>query len=169
MRPEDAPEPDRIEQPLLRHLRTALSMPELEYEERPTRIAVGAESAIYGFQLRGSAGAPTRELVCRLLPPDGEFAQIQKEAVAQRALKELGIRVPEVVCLGDGESGLGGPFLVMQRIRGCGGDAWSCWFAFLSARASSRLHARPCAPRSSPRRALACPASTCKPAERAGS
>jgi len=121
MRPEDAPDPSRIEQPLLRHMRAVLSMPELDYQERPARIAVGAESAIYGFELRGAAGTHAGELVCRLLPPGGEFGQIQKEAAAQRALKVLGIPVPAVVCLGDVEAGLGGPFLVMQRVRGCGG------------------------------------------------
>lgn len=102
-------------------MRAALSMPTLDYQERPARIAVGAESAIYGFRLRGAGGTPAGELVCRLLPPDGDFGQIRKEAAAQRALRVLGIRVPAVVCLGDVEAGLGGPFLVMQRIRGCGG------------------------------------------------
>ena len=121
MRPEDAPDSDRIEKPLLQFLQGVLSQPGLAYAQPPTHIATGAESAVYGFALRDSDGGFAGEFVCRLLPPDGDFQQIQREAATQRALEALEVPVPTVVCAGDPEAGLGGPFLVMQRIRGLGG------------------------------------------------
>ena len=121
MTPEDAPNARRIQEPLLRFLQGALSQPGLVYEPPPSHIATGAEAAVYGFGLRDAHGGFVGEFVCRWLPPNRDFEDLQREGATLRALEALGVPVPTVVCAGDIEAGLGGPVLVMQRIRGFGG------------------------------------------------
>ena len=56
-----------------------------------------------------------RELVLRVMPDDGLAA---KEVVIHRGVAEQGYSVPPVVASGDRSAGLGGPYMVMERVVG---------------------------------------------------
>lgn len=60
-------------------------------------------------------GAPAPAVVLRLMP-DGPMAE--KETVFQRVAARQGLPVPEVFAAGDGDAGLGLPFLIMARAPG---------------------------------------------------
>ena len=59
--------------------------------------------------------ADGRQLVLRVMPDDGPAA---KEIVVHRGVATQGYPVPAVVAAGDRSAGLGGPFMVMERVVG---------------------------------------------------
>ena len=121
----------QVSGPLLSHLREASSSPELSYAVEPAAIALGAETWVFGFELRDAAPELRGPLVLRLFPTDADPEQARFEHVVQNAMANLGYPAPRSPLVCTDPAPLGGPFLVMERIPGkmmldelFGGHVW---------------------------------------------
>jgi aminoglycoside phosphotransferase (APT) family kinase protein len=112
------PPDDLVEALLLRFLQTKLRQPDLRYLTFPARFAGGFENRVYGFQLRPTAQPFSGPLVLRLLAQHGDVARVHHEFALQNALADLGFPAPRVFVSEDDVSILGGPFTIMERLRG---------------------------------------------------
>ncbi len=87
----------------------------LEFSEPPAPLTGGFWAQIYAFRLRGAPPELSAPLVLRLIPETGRGLG---EAVIQGAVARAGYPAPRVHFYGDANSGLGLPFVIMDRARG---------------------------------------------------
>jgi aminoglycoside phosphotransferase (APT) family kinase protein len=109
---------DLVEAPLLRYLQTKLRQPDLRYLVVPALFAGGFENRVYGFQLEPTEQEFSGPLVLRLFEPQGETARVHHEFALQNALADLGFPAPRVFVSEDDVDILGGPFTIMEQLRG---------------------------------------------------
>jgi aminoglycoside phosphotransferase (APT) family kinase protein len=107
-----------ISEPLLRYLRDVSSSPSLAFSVEPTSIALGAETWVFGFELREAPPDLTGPLVLRLFPEDADPEQARFESVVQNTMADLGYPAPRTPLVCTDPAVLGGTFLVMERIGG---------------------------------------------------
>ncbi len=121
----------QVSRPLLDYLRDSSATPQLDYAVAPEAIALGAETWVFGFELRDPPPALRGPLVLRLFPADADPEQARFEHVVQNAMAEEGYPAPRSLLVCSDLGILGGPFLVMERIVGkmmlddlFGGNLW---------------------------------------------
>lgn len=116
---------------LLAHLRSESGCPQLSYRHAPEPMTGGFSAAsLYRFEL---AFAPTHlahPLVLRVLAGRDSERRLRRESVVQDAAAQLGFPTPRVRMVGAPDVGLGGPFVVMDRLRGK--SLARFWFASLA-------------------------------------
>ena len=76
-----------VAEPLLTHLR-GVGSPGVAYSEEPTPIALGAETWVFGLELRDAPPDLRGPLVLRLFPRDADPEQARFEHVVQNAMAE---------------------------------------------------------------------------------
>ncbi len=120
----------QVAEPLLAYLR-GVGSPDLAYREEPTPIALGAETWVFGLELRDAPPELRGPLVLRLFPRDADPEQARFEHVVQNAIAEAGYPAPRSRIVCTDPAPLGGPFLLMERIPGkmmmdelFGGNLW---------------------------------------------
>jgi aminoglycoside phosphotransferase (APT) family kinase protein len=102
-----------IDEALLRVVSAHAEQPQ-RYAVPPTRMEGGFWAAIYGFELDHPPAGMGGPLVLRVMPnPDAGV----RETIVQREVAEQGYPTPSVVLDGFDE-GLGGAFMVMERVEG---------------------------------------------------
>lgn len=112
------PTDDLVEAQLLRYLQVKLRQPGLRYLNRPARFAGGFENRVYRFQLRHPEAQFAGTLVLRLFAQLGDAARVHREFALQNALADSGFPAPRVFVSEDDVSILGGPFTIMEWLRG---------------------------------------------------
>ncbi len=103
---------------LLDHLRIRTARSDLAYAEPPERMSGGFDATILAFRLRDAPAPFSAPLVLRLLEASVDPLRVPREAAVQNALAELGFPAPRAVLVEPGAVLLGGPFLIMERVRG---------------------------------------------------
>jgi aminoglycoside phosphotransferase (APT) family kinase protein len=111
-----AADDERLASELLRYLSAKRAKPGLGYAAVPSRISGGFDTAIFGFSLDDAELA--EPLILRLGHASSFPPRFALEAVTQNALADAGYPVPHVLLLETDPALLGGPFLVMRRVRG---------------------------------------------------
>jgi aminoglycoside phosphotransferase (APT) family kinase protein len=109
---------EELEARLRDHLRTALGAPRLEFAERPTHVTGGFDTQIYAFRLAEAPPAYAGPLILRLLDAHHDPARALSEQATQNALADLGYPAPRVLLASADAAGLGGAFLIMDRLAG---------------------------------------------------
>jgi aminoglycoside phosphotransferase (APT) family kinase protein len=110
-----------IAKPLMECLKRELDDPSLEYGAGPLRISGGNENDIFGFQLRAAPEPFDQPLVARVFGAGATVEQARREAAVHQAVIEQGLAAPRVLLVGDELSGVGGAFLIMERVTGRSG------------------------------------------------
>ena len=129
---------DRIEENLLRFLRSYLGDETLDYRVRPRRFAQGMFSDVRCFTLNGGPKGWTTPLVLRMLPFDADPEQPSLETAVHNGLARVGMPAPVVLLSHDGIEVLGRMFMVMEQrpgrpsLKGVRWDVFaesfrSCW------------------------------------------
>lgn len=108
-----------VREKLLAHLRAEYESGALEYREPPVEIAGGFSGArIFAFELADPPATLAGPLVLRvLMGPDNERRH-SRETFAQETAAKLGFPAARIRLVGPGSVGLGGPFVVMDRLAG---------------------------------------------------
>jgi aminoglycoside phosphotransferase (APT) family kinase protein len=117
---------------LLAHLRRESGCPDLAYRRGPEPMTGGFSAAtLYGFELDAAPVHLGQPLVLRVLSGNDCERRMKRESVVQETAAQLGFPTPRVRMVGEPEVGLGGPFVVMDRLRGR--SLARFWFASLAA------------------------------------
>lgn len=103
---------------LLAYLRARLSEPTLAYAELPAQLTGGYDTAVYAFRLGGASGEFGRPLILRVFPSTRARGRPQFESAVQNALADGGYPAPRVLLVEPETHVGGGPFIVMERVRG---------------------------------------------------
>lgn len=117
---------------LLVHLRSVHARPDLGYRAALEPIGGGFSGArILSFELQDPPPALHGPLVLRVLAGEETARRLRRESSAQDAASRLGFPAPRIRASGGADAGLGGPFVVMDRVRGGRLVRW--WIAALVA------------------------------------
>lgn len=109
---------------LLAYLRSMLENASLNYAEPPVRITGGFDTRIYGFRLQGASQELSSSLILRVFPEDNPLLTLTPaerarfESAVQNTVAGLGYPAPRVLFDSTEPQGLGGPFLIMERMPG---------------------------------------------------
>jgi len=101
---------------LLHYLR-ALGM-DVAFETPPTPLSGGFDTATMAFRLSGAPADWPTDVVLRLMSPATPPRRVGREAATHAALVGHGFPVPRVLAMETDLAILGGPFLIMERLRG---------------------------------------------------
>jgi aminoglycoside phosphotransferase (APT) family kinase protein len=109
----------------LRHLRSELGHPDLDFAEPLVRLSGGFDTEIFACRLSGAApavsGLPlpgallSGPLIVRVLAPQSDPRRALRERATQNAVADLGFPAPRVVLASADPQILGRGFLVMER------------------------------------------------------
>jgi aminoglycoside phosphotransferase (APT) family kinase protein len=103
---------------LLNYLRSRTAGRVLAYAEGAVRMSGGYDATIFRFSLQGAPDPFSGPLVLRLFHATVDAQRAPREAAVQNALAELGYPAPRVFLVEARIEPLGGPFLIMERMRG---------------------------------------------------
>jgi aminoglycoside phosphotransferase (APT) family kinase protein len=138
----------RPEATVAEHLLQYVGIPGLRFQEAPTPLDGGWETYTYRLEFEPHRGLPARlqgPLVLRVYATEQGAARARHEFAAQSFVHGHGFPSPRPVLLVDDGEPFGGPFLLMERLRGrtlldvLQARPWSIWR--LAARMAA-LHAR---------------------------
>lgn len=100
---------------LLEVLRRASGVPGLGYAARPEPVTGGFWARIYSLRVTGGPPELQRDLILRIMPV--EFVA-RREQIVQVEVVRQGFPAPPIRLAGDAGDGLGGPWMVMDRMPG---------------------------------------------------
>jgi aminoglycoside phosphotransferase (APT) family kinase protein len=113
-----SPGTDQIAARLLDYLSARLGRPDLDYSEPLQPVSGGFDTAIFAFALAGAPSAAGGRLILRLGRGGSYPPRFALEALTQNALAEIGYPAPRALFVETDTALLGGPFIVMQRVKG---------------------------------------------------
>jgi aminoglycoside phosphotransferase (APT) family kinase protein len=102
---------------LLAYLSSKIGGEPLAFDEEPTPISGGFDTAIYGFRLQGAEDDFSSPLILRIYR-DGGAAQARFETIVQNTVADQGYPTPRILLTCEDASILGGAFTIMGRIIG---------------------------------------------------
>jgi aminoglycoside phosphotransferase (APT) family kinase protein len=103
---------------LIRYLRIQLGDPQLCYAEPPIRVLSGVENWVYTFRLGSRHEQFSGPLILKLFGHHHPAERARYEAAVQNAVAGLDYPAPRVLRTGRAGDGLGGAFLIMERLPG---------------------------------------------------
>ena len=110
--------PTGVSSALLALLRDRLDEPGLRYVVAPRRLAGGAFSDVFEFELDGAPDPFGGRLVLRLYPPDASPSAPLVERAVHAGVGVTGLAVPRVLLVGPGLGGSGRMFTIVPRLEG---------------------------------------------------
>jgi hypothetical protein len=107
---------DTVQFKLLQRLRAELDAPKLTYAVPPARLAGGAFSSMFTFELATPPSAWSGTLVLRLV--DALPMQVRTEAGLQEGARSVGLPAPRVLLVEPTPEVLGATFMIMEMLPG---------------------------------------------------
>lgn len=121
-----------LREALLAHLRETSGCADLAYRHAPEPMAGGFSTAsIHAFELEAAPAGLDGPLVLRVLSGSDSEPRWARETLVQGTAARLGFPTPRLRLVGAEAVGLGGPFVVMDRL--AGGKLIRWWTAWLLA------------------------------------